>query len=333
VAEEIRMPRSGIWHLRSTKDQRWNRSGQYSSLLGDPPYATPTEAQQAIDELRASLGEGPPDDLRWVSIPYPTPKLKRLFDVNVFAATEKHGTFHFLTSESGLSSLNLNLKEGEVSFGKPGQPPSYRLPAQFLGLLAAEQSYWQWGWVSEERGSMNPEVLAQVKTVREYGNQHEIPELTYAELALGQENDRPWFNADYLAVVASHICQADFFISGPDPDAPGLTMYWLVKAPGLLPKPPSESQRIALVIQEAMSRWADALRGSKGRQLVQAYADQKNCRVAEVGERRLRIDTPSGEHCFVDFEESGGIYGIELPAKEEAQPAKRSWMSRLFGRK
>jgi len=82
-----------------------------------------------------------------------------------------------------------------------------------------------------------------------------------------------------------------------------------------------------------MAHWAGALRDSDGRAVVRAYADQKSCRVSEAGCRRLRVDTPPGEHLFVDFDESGDISGLELPPERQAEPDKYSRLSRVFGGK
>jgi hypothetical protein len=104
MADAIPIPRSGIWHLRSKRDHRWNCTGQYSSLDWElSPW--PEEAQQAVEERKASLGEAPPEDLSCVTVPYPSPSLRRLFESHIFEATEKQGTFYFLAQESGLSQL------------------------------------------------------------------------------------------------------------------------------------------------------------------------------------------------------------------------------------
>jgi hypothetical protein len=329
MADELRIPRSGVWHLRSKKDPRWNREGQYSSLLGEPPLAIPTQAQEAVEELRSSLGS-PPDDLQAVSLPYPGPKLKKLFDLNAFAVTERQVALHELTREGGLSEMSIDIRAAEVCLGKPGQAPEYRLPAQFLGFLSLEPPAWQWGWVCEEKGSLGPGALKSVQTVRQYGEQHDISELSYAEIALGTADDRPWFNADYLAMIATHICHADFYISGPVPNAPELVMYWVITAAQVPSQPMSESRRMASAISQTMAAWANAISGSSGREIIRAYANQKRCQLAEVNERRLQIDPPSGEALFVDFDESGAIHGLELPT-ERPEAKKASWLNRLFG--
>ena len=99
MLDEIRMPRSGLWHLRSKKDPRWDRTGQYTSFVGEPPLLVPMEAQEACLELQAELGESPPNDLRQITLPYPSPKLKRLFQSHVFAAADKQTLFQSLTRE------------------------------------------------------------------------------------------------------------------------------------------------------------------------------------------------------------------------------------------
>jgi hypothetical protein len=177
---------------------------------------------------------------------------------------------------------------------------------------------------------LSPATLNSARALREYGQQHEIPEMTYPEVPLGRGDDRPWFNVDYVAMVSAHICQADFYVAMPVPEAPGFLMYWLVKGPGLLPKPRSESQQFFTVIQEAMPHWALALRGSDGRAVIRAYADQKGCRASAVGDLRLQIDTPSGEHLFVNFDDAGDISGIELPPERPSEPERASWRNRFF---
>lgn len=79
----------------------------------------------------------------------------------------------------------MDLGRGELSFSKPGQEPTHQFPAQFIGLLAQEHSFWQWGWVAEEKGSMNPLVLQSAHEIREFGQRQLIPELTYPEIASG----------------------------------------------------------------------------------------------------------------------------------------------------
>jgi hypothetical protein len=334
MAEEGIFPRSGLWDLQSKKDRRWNLQGQYAFSAPDSsPIFMPPEARQAVEEFAASLGEGPPDDLSCITRPYPTPGLRRLFDAHALLMTEKQGALHVLTQERGLATLSIDLAQGEISFSRPEQKPAHRFQAQFIGLLHDENACWQWGWVCEERGSMSPLVLKSVRKIREFGQQRGIPELTYSELVLGQGDDRPWFNGDYLAMVACHVCGADFTVEAPAPDAPELVMYWAVTAPDVLPKATSESVRMAYVIKEAMTKWAEALGGSDGREIVRAYSAQKNCTVSEVSNRRLRIDAPSGGHIFIDFQDSGGIYGIEIPAQPKLETKKVSWFERLFAGK
>jgi hypothetical protein len=330
MGEAIQFPRSGIWHLRSKQDPRWNRKGQYSSLLGDPPLAIPTEAQEAVAELRSTLDSDPPDDLQTIALPYPRPKLKKLFDFNAFATTERQVDLHQLAGEGGLSEMSIDSRAAEVCLGKPGQPPTYRLAAQFLGFLSLDPPAWQWGWVCEEKGSLDPAALKSVQMVREYGKHHDIPEFSYAEITLGTADDRPWFNGDYLAMISAHICHADFYISGPVNNAPELVMYWLLEAPQVPPQPMSESRRMASAISQAMAAWANAIGGSSGREILRAYAEHKGCRLSEIAEHRLQVEASSGGSFFVDFDESGDISGLEIPA-ERQEPKKASWLNRLFG--
>jgi hypothetical protein len=335
MANAVSMPRSGVWFLRSKRDPRWDRTGQYSSLVGEPPLLVPAEVQKALEEICAALGEKPPEDLTQIALPYPSPKFKRLFDFHVFAVSEQQALFQAAASDpaSGLSEVVLDWRAGELCLGAPGQPASHRLPAQFLGILDEAQAYWQWGWCSEGFGTLNPQSLDSARALREYGRQHEIPEMTYGEIPLGRGDDRPWFHVDYFAMVSAHLRKADFYVAMPVPEAPELVMYWLITAPGFLPNPrKSESERLFFAIGQAMPHWGAALLGSDGREVIRAFADQKGCRASEDGDR-LRIDTPSGESLLVDFDASGAIAGMELPRRPRPDPEPVSWLGRLFGGK
>jgi hypothetical protein len=48
-----------------------------------------------------------------------------------------------------------------------------------------------------------------------------------------------------------------------------------------------------------------------------------------VAGRRLRIDAPPGDHIFVDFEESGGIYRIVFSPEPKPKSKKASWFKGL----
>ncbi len=347
MAQSFGMPRSGTWMVCSKTDRRWNVRGQYfSSDWWNPPASNwPPEAIDAIERLRGSLGENPPLDLMCVYVPYPRSKLKRLFESSVLMTTERQGALDCLTRESGLSISGLDRGRGEVWFGKPGGEPAHRFSAQALGVLDEEASIWQWAWVSEEKGGLSAGVFHSAGRLREYGTKHEVPELTYEQIALGVEDDRPWFNAGYLSKIACHLCDADFVIAGECSDRPKLTEFWLVKAPGILAPPQNVSIRMFYVIKEVLETWGPGLGGSRPRRAVEAYAQQKGCTVRdwdgqviewapkgrEVYERRIRIDDRSGESLNVDFDESGDISGMGYSTPREEPPAEPSWLRRFLG--
>jgi hypothetical protein len=331
MPQETRVPQSGCWTLASKKDPRWNRRGQYSSMETDLSLgATPPEAQASLEERKAELREDPPDDLRCVWIPYPTSKLRNLFETNIFVAIEKQGTYSFLTEEAGLTQLNIDLIQGELSFSKSGGPPTHRFPAQFIGLLAREHAYWQWGWIAQERGSMSPAVLKSVLAIQDFGRRYDVPELVNSEVPLGRHDDRPWFDADYMAAVACHLCDAEFYVAMPTAETPDLIMFWVVKAPRILPKPSNEFLRMGAVIKAAINQSADALRGSDGRASVRTYAAWKNFTVSEGPDHRMRVEAPGGAYIFIDFEPTGGVYGIEFPPSPAPGSQKTPWFKRLL---
>jgi hypothetical protein len=177
MAEEVHIPRSGLWNLHSKKDRRWNLQGQYSSMeWGPSPTTLPVEARQALEELTASLGEDPPDDVRFIFRPYPPPRLRRLFDANAFLATETGALV--LTQERGPAQLYMDLaRELSFSAGDKNPPTTFQLNSS---VWDQEHTYWQWGWVSAEKGSMAPLVLKSAQEIRKAGSSGKS-QLTYAE--------------------------------------------------------------------------------------------------------------------------------------------------------
>jgi len=333
--------------VRSRSDRRWNLRGQYSSSDWWDPSASnrPPEAIDAVEHLRGSLGANPPEDLTCVYVAYPTGKLKRLFESSVLMATERQGALDYLTRECGLSIVGLDRDQGEVWFGEPGREPAHRFSAQALGMLDEGASIWQWAWVSEETGGLNPRVFQSARTLHEYGTKHEVSELTYEQVALGVKDDRPWFNASYLSKIACRLCDADFVIAGGSSALPNLRELWLVKAPGILPQPESISNRVFHVIKEAVDTWGSGLSGAQAEKAVLAFADQRGCTVSDwggreigwapegrqVSERRIRIVDPSGDCIYIDFDATGHISGLACPPPSGPPPAKPSWLKRFFG--
>src|SRR5262249_27973289 len=151
----------------------------------------------------------------------------------VFEIIEKQALFQSVVREH-LTEVNLNWQVGELSLGEPGKKPAHVVPAQYLGIVDQEKAYWQWGWLSEGEGTLSPLAIKSARFLKEYGAQHEIPEMVYDEIPLGIGADRPWFNVDYLAVVSAHLTGADFYVALPAPHKPELLMYWLATGPQLL---------------------------------------------------------------------------------------------------
>jgi len=353
MAAPVVWPRSGAWIVRSKLDRRWNCRGQFSSSeWWNPPHQSwPPEALEAVRDLKVSQAEDVPADLSCITFAYPTAKLKRLFATSVLAVTEKRGAFHDLTDEGhlGLSAVNVDRDAGEVSFGKAGEVPVHRFPARQLGILQADGRYWYWSWTAEGKDWINPPVLESARRLHEFGIKHQIPELTFEMIALGLDQDRPWFNEAYVATVACAVCQADFYIHAQISGRPGLHEFWLVTAPGVLSRPPSVARRIGYILQEVIETWGPHCLGTHPRKIIGAHAVEKRCTVTECPDsqvdqdmpdarriaRRIRIEDLAGDHISVDFEESGDICRINFPPSPglAADPEPRSWLGKLFGRR
>jgi hypothetical protein len=324
-------PRSGFWQLRSKSDPRWDREGQYASLRGEPPLLMPAEAKQAVDEIQAALGSVPPDDLRQLTIPYPTPNFKKLFIHHVLARCEAQQSFQTLTQGAGARwpEVAMDLDAGVLSLGRPGRQPEQRIPVQFVGLFDPRAGLWQWGWCTAERGGTMPEVFKSAHALHDQGVERGIPELSYGQVPLGRDDDRPWFGADYMAIVSAGLSGADCYVATPVPGNEAVSSYWLVTDNGLLAPPPAEARALFATFRDAIQHWGAALTGNHGRAIVRAYADARGYRITDDGANRLRIDTPAGGNLVVALDEHGDIAGLDLPPGPET--AKSSWLGRLLG--
>lgn len=101
-------------------------------------------------------------------------------------------------------SWNFDLHSGTLSFGD-----KHCWQAQVLGTESHVNNTWLWAWANE-RSNIPPQLLDAALTVKKYGEQHGIPELTEPELPLGDE-----VNGHMLAMIASGICEADAYYRGP----------------------------------------------------------------------------------------------------------------------
>jgi hypothetical protein len=350
MAQPFALPRSGVWLVRSKSDRSWKLRGQYfTSDWWDPPASGwPPEAVEAVAQLKAARGVDPPADLTCVYLPYPRGKLKRLFESCVLITTERQGALHCLTQENGLTILSVDRDRGEIEFAKPGQDPVHCYSAQAMGILDEANGHWHWAWAAEATGALNPHALSSARMLHEYGLKHDIPELTYEEIALGLDGDRPWFNTSYLARIACHLSDSDFTIAGGTSETPTWKEIWLVKAPGALAQPANVAIRVFYVIKEALETWGPDLQATQARKAIAAYAQQRGCKVTDfagrkldwapedrqVVERRIQIEDPAGECIYVDFDEFGAICGMAHPPptqKPVEKPAQKSWLKRMFG--
>ena len=331
MSEAITFPRSGIWTLRSKSDARWNAEGQYDSLIGDPLLQTPTSAQTFIDELREKLGEAPPADLKLITLPFPRPKFERLFADEIFAIAHNQIELEQLMGAGGLSEAILTIRSGEISLGQPGRTPVHRFQAQFMGIHNKANAIWTWGWLCEEDQPVGAAALRSVRQLREYGIKNDIPEIIYSELAFGIGDDRPWFNVDYLATVATALSGADFYMRLGLPGQEPFESFWMIAAPSVFRKPENEAAQMANVILQSFKLWHIALQQFGHRQLICTYANRRGCKVTEANPNQVRIGTPSSTVLLVDFGPSGEISALQVPKITGSEPRKASWLGRLFG--
>lgn len=80
--------------------------------------------------------------------------------------------------------------------------------AQILGTESESSRTWLWSWANE--ASNIPENLLQASlTIKAFGEQHEIPELTAPEVPLDE------IDGHSLAMIASGVCRANAYYRAP----------------------------------------------------------------------------------------------------------------------
>ncbi|NDJ86177.1 MAG: hypothetical protein GYB66_09855 [Chloroflexi bacterium] len=142
-----------------------------------------------------------------------------------------------LSDYLGECRWQVNTLEGVIRFENKGQ-----YPIQILGSESDLVGTWLWAWANEMLiRDVKPDVLRDAQTMRRYGDQHSIEELTVAEFDLDGRAD-----GHMLSQLAVGVCNANCYYRGPYDE--GASFFLLYDVPlDLLPIP---VVRISTVISE-----------------------------------------------------------------------------------
>jgi hypothetical protein len=188
---------------------------------------------------------------------------------------------------------NFDMTLGSLSFGN-----RFRWRAQMLGTVSESSGRWLWAWAN--MASKIPEELLQASlTMRTFGIQFEIPELTEPEFPLNEIID-----GNTLSLIASGVYRANAFYRGP---YKGGAVYLLIQDDFFPCNVEQPLKRIASVFPQTIS----ALDISNHRVAFSSYLASYGLLGISDGEKIVVEDR--GKGLIATFDEQNRL--IELDAR------------------
>lgn len=313
---------AGWWKVICHSDSRWNCSGPTQSR---DEFCTPPEADDAIERLQLELGATAPPDIEIEFQPVrgeteeyldlapldarPSVGLRTLFAAHAARSHEKQLQLaNYMAGE--VPEWKLLLEEGLLRLNLKERRARIDLEIQFLGLVSyRRETQWQWAW-SDLEYDIPPALLQGVQKLRRLGQQNDIPELSEPHFPLGPESEQPWFNGNYLSLLASGVCGADFFYSIPWDDK--VVLYLLVHNSEVFPDPSHDAAEMTRTLRDLLQHWGTALPLESHVQMIQAYTRQTGCAVITEQTDKREFSTPRGDTLRVLFEHDGRIGSVEF---------------------
>lgn len=144
----------------------------------------------------------------------------------------------FMASLIGLIDWHFDLITGLLSFGN-----KYHWHTQLLGTESEESGTWLWAWANSQ-SHIPDHLLEACRTLKAYGEQHGIPELTTPQLPLDQ------IDGHRIALLASGICEANAYYRCP---YDGGALFVLIKDKNFPRCTEPPLQRLISVFPQAIS--------------------------------------------------------------------------------
>lgn len=115
-----------------------------------------------------------------------------IFDMDYKTLTERAMNELRLKTEAAVGTYRIHERSwavdqdaGTITFDHPGNGTRAVAPLQIVGTYNPEDSTWLWAW---DHPSIVEPLRAHAETVRRYGAEHGIEELTSAKLTCGEED-------------------------------------------------------------------------------------------------------------------------------------------------
>ena len=211
--------------------------------------------------------------------------LQSLYEAHAAASLDKQFR---LGDTVGEEDWSLDVPTGELSFG-----PDLRFPIQILGTESDHDGTWMWAWANPSVD--NPDVLTAAMRLKEYGQQHGIPEFTERKIELDE------FNGHYLAMIAAGLLQADAYYCGP---YDGGAVFMLIHSPELRASEDRSPLHLTTVFSEFVQLFPCDHRAA-----FLAYVGSKGYTVTEAGES-VAAAAATGERLQARFDALGRLTEI-----------------------
>lgn len=205
-----------------------------------------------------------------------------LVDAGAFLAHERQ--LHLADVVEGHARWDADLAAGTITFAFADRAPLV-CEAQLLGSSALSPGSWLWGWAN---GGVPENVTAVARELRAVGEERGIPELTEAELPLGETGndgiDALWYRLTIAAAGLTPTWHASFRA----PTGEGSVAPFLLRHAELeLPAP--AFPRVARVLSEGLQ----SVRIGDHRAAVESYARARGIPVAAAA-AGLELGLPDG---------------------------------------
>ncbi|MGF1503843.1 MAG: hypothetical protein GYB64_09905 [Chloroflexi bacterium] len=168
--------------------------------------------------------------------------IERLFHEHIGLAYDKQ--VYLADSIGSQHRWQFDLVPGTVTFN--GQ---LTFAVQLLGTQSDEHNTWLWAWANDASG-LPDRLLRAARDLKAYGEQHDIAELTTAELPISE-----MINGLRLAAVASGLCAAKCFYRG---EYDGGALFLLVTDESFVRRVSDPVLRIERIFPEMLQQFSVA---------------------------------------------------------------------------
>ncbi|MGW9346373.1 DUF6882 domain-containing protein [Nocardiopsis flavescens] len=203
----------------------------------------------------------------------------------------------------GEHSWNADLQAGRFEF--TGERPLVCDRFHLMGSAAPGPGSWMWGWANPS--GFPPDLTAMSAAVRDFGREHDVPELASAEVAFGDLPGAP----REVPVVVGQLTDAAKLLTGRwfsyNGEVGGGTRVAFIIEHSELRLPEPEPARVMRVMQQGL---AD-LRLSDHRRALYTYGRLRGLspRFTDEGRGTLLLSLP-GLDADISFDHLGRVGGI-----------------------